>query len=60
MHERVLAGYERALGADHPRTLGIVNNLAILLNKAGDRAAAAALKKRFGLRVSVRRKRWFF
>ena len=45
---RELAGFERTLGADHPETLRTVNNLADLLNKAGDAAAAAALRERFG------------
>ena len=48
MYERALAGQERALGADHPETLDTVHNLAILLNAAGDAAAAAALRERFG------------
>ena len=48
MYERALAGKERALGADHPSTLKTVNALAILLNEAGDAAAAAALRERFG------------
>ena len=48
MYERALAGRERTLGADHPHTLGTVNNLAGLLNQVGDAAAAAALRERFG------------
>ena len=48
MYERVLASRERTLGADHPETLKTANNLAKLLNKAGDAAAAAALRERFG------------
>ena len=48
MYERVLASRERTLGADHPSTLKTANNLAKLLNKAGDAATAAALRERFG------------
>ena len=48
MFERVLAGNERTLGPDHPETLITVDNLARLLNKAGDAAAAAALRERYG------------
>ena len=50
MYERALAGRERTLGADHPHTVGTVNNLAGLLNQVGDAAAAAALRERFGWR----------
>ena len=48
MRERELTGKERALGPHHPDTLRAVNNLANLLNKAGDTTAAAALRERFG------------
>ena len=51
MHERALAGQERALGADHPDTLMTVNNLADLLNDTGDAAAAAALLERFDIEL---------
>ena len=47
MYERALAGKERTLGADHPDTLKTAENLANLLNKAGDAAAAAALRERY-------------
>ena len=48
LRERELTGKERALGPHHPDTLRAVNNLANLLNKAGDTTAAAALRERFG------------
>ena len=43
---RALAGKERALGADHPSTLATVKILVIVLKKAGDADAAAALRER--------------
>ena len=40
LYRRELAGEEEALGPAHPSTLGTVRNLAILLDKKGDAAAA--------------------
>jgi tetratricopeptide (TPR) repeat protein len=36
MYERALAGYEKALGVDHPSTLHTVNNLGILYKIKGN------------------------
>ena len=35
MYERVLAEYERVLGADHPDTLNTRNNLAVAYDSVG-------------------------
>ena len=35
LHRRCLAGSEAQLGANHPETLGSMNNLAVLLEKQG-------------------------
>jgi hypothetical protein len=35
MYQRALAGYEKALGPDHPSTLGTVNNLGRLYQAQG-------------------------
>ena len=43
---RALAAYERVLGAEHPSTLGSVNNLAYLLERKGDYAGAQPLYER--------------
>ena len=40
---RALEGIEKVLGAEHPDTLTIVNNLGILLNKTDRRSEAIAL-----------------
>ena len=35
MHKRALAGCEKALGPDHPDTLGVVQNLGALYQGRG-------------------------
>jgi len=34
-YEQALAGCEKALGPDHPSTLDIVNNMALIFNNQG-------------------------
>ena len=46
MYERALAGKERALGADHPETLGTVGNLANVLMDQGKLDEAKAMYER--------------
>ncbi|MSV28375.1 MAG: tetratricopeptide repeat protein [Bryobacterales bacterium] len=43
---RALAARERVLGAEHPDTLGSVNNLALLLERKGDYGEAEPLCRR--------------
>ena len=40
LQRRALAGREAQLGANHPETLGSMNNLAVLLEKQGKLAEA--------------------
>ena len=47
MYRRALAGYEKALGPEHPDTLMSVNNLGILLNLVGHPQAALTLLRQF-------------
>ena len=46
MHERVLAGKERTLGADHPDTLATVHSLATVLKQQGKLDEAKAMYER--------------
>ena len=46
LFRRALVGFERALGPEHPTTLGSVNNLAYLLERMGDYAGAEPLYRR--------------
>jgi hypothetical protein len=46
MYLRALAGYEKALGADHASTLRIVNNLRILYHDQGKLAEAEQMDLR--------------
>src|SRR5256885_10973855 len=40
---RALAGYEKALGKDHPSTLGTVNNMAVVLDRKSTRLNSSHL-----------------
>ena len=46
MYERALAGYEKALGPDHPSTLNAVNNLGALLSDQGKLDEAKSMYER--------------
>jgi nephrocystin-3 len=46
LYRRALEGREIALGAEHPDTLGSVNNLGVLLKAKGDHEGAEALLRR--------------
>ncbi|KZP05102.1 TPR-like protein [Athelia psychrophila] len=46
LYRRILAGQEEGLGADHPSTLGTVNNLAVLYRNQGRYTEAEALYQR--------------
>jgi tetratricopeptide (TPR) repeat protein len=46
MYERALAGYEKALGAEHTDTLMTVNNLGVLYSDQGKLAEAEQMYKR--------------
>ena len=43
---RVLEGFERVLGVDHPDTLGSVNNLGMLLKEQGKLEEAETMLRR--------------
>ena len=51
LHRRCLAGREAHLGANHPETLGSMNNLALLLRQQGKLAEAGLMI--FGVRGDV-------
>ncbi|KAH0536108.1 hypothetical protein FGG08_006994 [Glutinoglossum americanum] len=46
MCERALAGCEKALGPDHPLTLGVIHNLGLLYGRQGKLAEAEAMYRR--------------
>jgi len=46
LYERALAGYEEALGVDHPDTLGTVNNMALVFGHQGQHEKALELYER--------------
>jgi tetratricopeptide (TPR) repeat protein len=46
MYERALAGYEKALGAEHTDTIMTVNNLGVLYSDQGKLAEAEQMNKR--------------
>jgi Flp pilus assembly protein TadD len=57
LYRRALEGYEKALGVEHPSTLGTVNNLAVLLNAKSRRTDALEIlreKARLSERVKDR------
>ncbi|KAJ5546496.1 hypothetical protein N7494_004081 [Penicillium frequentans] len=46
MYQRALAGYEKALGPDHPATLNTMNSLGILYKHQGDLKGAEEMYQR--------------
>ncbi|KAF8463686.1 hypothetical protein BDZ91DRAFT_796228 [Kalaharituber pfeilii] len=46
MYQVVLAGHEKLLGTDHPDTLGVVHNMAVVLGKQGQYNKALELYER--------------
>jgi len=46
MYKQALAGYEKALGAEHTATLNTVNNLGSLYTSQGKLAEAESMYKR--------------